>query len=343
MNYIKALNFSDIEYSHVYRTLKKAAPLIKNIDYEICSESINPKYTLISNKDFIFPELSLDESIEKGIKFVKQYDNVILYDATDSTSLQGIVEILDNCDNIKCLVKHQILDREEYSKPAPFGRWFFRGLGFDDLCSWSYNISEELYNKIFLSGLNIFYWLAPVPQFPDKTPTNYYVTPNIDKYIDIFNICGLIQKEKSRFGYNDALPYNKHRQNCIDSIDRLNYNIAKNRVQHSEYIDKLRKSKLSFSPYGMGELCLRDVESWFCGTALVKPDISLVKTIPNIWNDPNRVTTWTCKPDLSDLKEQVDYLLQNEIIGESLILNAFESIDENYGPEILEQWEKILK
>ena len=42
-------------------------------------------------------------------------------------------------------------------------------------------------------------------------------------------------------------------------------------------------SKLSKSPFGWGDICIRDFETFICHSCLVKPDMSLIETWPNYY------------------------------------------------------------
>ena len=53
-----------------------------------------------------------------------------LFDGSDSTSLMGSIEILEQCDALY-LFKNQLLKREEYKKPNNFGRWFWKSGDLD--------------------------------------------------------------------------------------------------------------------------------------------------------------------------------------------------------------------
>lgn len=80
------------------------------------------------------------------------------------------------------------------------------------------------------------------------------------------------------------------------------------------YFEELRKSQISISPFGVGEITLRDYESIICGAALLKPDMSHMETWPELFSSDASSKTQTYMPfrwDLSDLEEQIDALLKN--------------------------------
>lgn len=52
-------------------------------------------------------------------------------------------------------------------------------------------------------------------------------------------------------------------------------------VDHKEYIEELKKAQAVVSPFGYGEICIRDFESFIYGNTLIKPDMDHVDTYPN--------------------------------------------------------------
>ena len=81
------------------------------------------------------------------------------------------------------------------------------------------------------------------------------------------------------------------------------------RLPKDVYLKTMHDSKISFSPFGMGEICFRDFECMQFGTIFIKPNQDLVHTIPNIYEDGK--TYIGCKYDWSDLEEKIDYVLSN--------------------------------
>jgi len=63
------------------------------------------------------------------------------------------------------------------------------------------------------------------------------------------------------------------------------------------------------SPFGQGEICYRDWELIQCGTIMIKPNMSNIDTIPNMYIDGE--TYVSCNYDWSDLEEKIDYILSN--------------------------------
>jgi hypothetical protein len=81
------------------------------------------------------------------------------------------------------------------------------------------------------------------------------------------------------------------------------------RVGRLRFLYELRQSQIVFSPFGWGEVCLRDYEAVASGALLLKPSMSHVATTPDIFVDGQ--TYVSTKWDLSDLEEKIDWCLSN--------------------------------
>lgn len=55
------------------------------------------------------------------------------------------------------------------------------------------------------------------------------------------------------------------------------------RVPQADYDRELRDAKICVSPFGYGEICWRDIEAIMAGCLLVKPDMSHVRTAPELF------------------------------------------------------------
>ena len=99
------------------------------------------------------------------------------------------------------------------------------------------------------------------------------------------------------------------------------------RIQRKHFIGELESSRICLSPFGFGEVCWRDYEAILAGSLLFKPDMSHIKTEPDIF-----VPYQTYIPlawDYRDLKEKAEYYLQNVGERERIVGNAYEIVN-NY-------------
>ena len=112
---------------------------------------------------------------------------------------------------------------------------------------------------------------------------------------------------------------------------RSTYNVIvpRERVSRDEYYREMMRSKICLSPFGYGEICWRDLEAIMCGCLLIKPDMSHIKTVPNIFiaNETYVPVRW----DYSDLEEKCAYYLGNEDERRRIASAAFEVLAGYYG------------
>jgi hypothetical protein len=89
-----------------------------------------------------------------------------------------------------------------------------------------------------------------------------------------------------------------------------NNEINVGRVSFSDYWKELKSSKISISPFGWGEICIRDFESIYSGACLLKPSVDHLNTFPNIFK--SNLTYVSLDWDLNNLTESIDYALSND-------------------------------
>lgn len=93
------------------------------------------------------------------------------------------------------------------------------------------------------------------------------------------------------------------------------------RVDYRAYMDEMRGARLCFSPFGYGELCWRDVEAFQTGSVLIKPDMSHLETLPDLYLP--KETYLPVKWDFSDLAEVVRQALADEGLRQRITQNAY--------------------
>ena len=64
---------------------------------------------------------------------------------------------------------------------------------------------------------------------------------------------------------------------------KLAENFSLGIVPKKEYRKNMYESKFVVSPFGCGEICYRDYETFMAGAALIKPDMSHLETWPNLY------------------------------------------------------------
>ena len=110
-------------------------------------------------------------------------------------------------------------------------------------------------------------------------------------------------------------------------------------VPQNRYYTELKDSKIVFSPFGWGEVCFRDFEAVISGALLLKPDMSHLKTYPDIYipYETYIPVDWNG----NDLIEKVDEYLQNDKERIRITRNAWENY-QNELSGINDRFERIL-
>ncbi|ARV20391.1 hypothetical protein AEP_03471 [Curvibacter sp. AEP1-3] len=128
----------------------------------------------------------------------------------------------------------------------------------------------------------------------------------------------------ARIAVNGVPWYKAMRQEAKDAVDSLKgLKIASNgRVKRHKFYDELKRSKLCFSPFGYGEVCWRDYEAHATGALLLKPDMSHLRVLPNVFipNETYVPLNW----DLSDFAEKVEIFVKDEKTRSKIVRQAFE-------------------
>lgn len=88
------------------------------------------------------------------------------------------------------------------------------------------------------------------------------------------------------------------------------------------YMNELRHAQLCLSPFGYGEICWRDIEAIIAGAVLVKPDMSHLRTLPDIYvpDETYVPVAW----DYRDLEDVVRGLLADPGRCRRIAQNAFD-------------------
>ncbi|MCC5931474.1 MAG: hypothetical protein JJU28_19660 [Cyclobacteriaceae bacterium] len=105
-------------------------------------------------------------------------------------------------------------------------------------------------------------------------------------------------------------------QNIIKNDDAFFTGI----ISEKKYFNELSKTFGTLSPFGFGEVCVRDFEAIIYGSLLIKPDMSHMKTFPDIYIPYE--TYLPIKWDGSDLLDKVDNVLSQPKEYHQIIENS---------------------
>jgi hypothetical protein len=108
--------------------------------------------------------------------------------------------------------------------------------------------------------------------------------------------------------------------------------IVGGKVKLKVYKNEGRNSKVMISPFGFGEICYRDFETFINGALLVKPDMSHLTTFPNVYK--NNITYIPVDWELVNFIEKLEQILENyskfidvAIEGQQQFLNLINDFD----------------
>lgn len=277
-----------------FRPLLFAKDLFKDIGIEFVIDG-KADFAFVGHASFINKKNSLEKSVNEGIEFLKKIkEPYFLFDGQDAATLIGSYEVFKQSDAIFLLKPTLYKNRKEYLTEYANGRLYW-GNG-------KYKLENiDLINKIKLSGFN---WLSTInPHWYDY---------NIHKHFDVSAMFMYPHKDVYEHNLNQAVYYNNFRKLLFDNLSNK-FKIAKLengiRLPIEEYYNKMYNSKIILAPFGFGEIAPRDIEAAMFGSVLLKPNMSHIETIPDIYIPYE--TYVPCKHDFSDLNEKIDYILSD--------------------------------
>ena len=110
-------------------------------------------------------------------------------------------------------------------------------------------------------------------------------------------------------------------------------------VPQNRYYLELEQSKIVYSPFGWGEVCFRDFEAVKAGAMLLKPDMSHLRTWPDIYIPYE--TYIPVKWDGSDLLQKAEQYLSDDAERQRIAINAWEQYNSETA-SMGERFESIL-
>lgn len=116
--------------------------------------------------------------------------------------------------------------------------------------------------------------------------------------------------------YGDPWVQN-HRRSLLGVLKRLSKRwvvVCGGHKDYATYRNELLRSRIVVSPYGYGEVAIRDYEAIYAGAHLVKPPVEHFSTWGGTLRESVKRTHW----DWSDLEEVVESILDGEQQGERL-------------------------
>ena len=119
-------------------------------------------------------------------------------------------------------------------------------------------------------------------------------------------------------------------------LSKLGSGVNARKLNRRSYLKELSQSQSVLSPFGLGEITLKDFEVFLSGACLIKPDMSHLETWPDLFLPS--VTFASFKWDFNDLENIISFLYdepQSRIaIATAAQENYRQFVDPNTGPSL---------
>lgn len=261
----------------------------------LCLISKPALYALGVMRPDVCPVYKEPNPVISFLKEARKYtDKIVWMDDSDSTGVTHF-ELLPYVDLYlkKQLLKDKTLYQKEFYGGRIWSDFYHHKFGIVDSSPFKqfYPLHIELAHKVRLSwniGLGNMYNSYTKKDrlrrlVPDFWPVDYsipYIPWNTDRCIDVFV---RMATKCSR----ETLAFHRH-----EVIRRLKEISGKNRklnisfpdwLPFKKYNQMMANSKIIISPFGWGELCVRDWSAFIFGACLLKPSMIHMETWPNVF------------------------------------------------------------
>ena len=242
----------------------------------------------------------------------RRTSRLLYFDTTDSTA--GVqVEILPVVDGY---FKNQLLrDRRLYLKPIYGARiyadYYHRALGVADAAP---EYSTPVPDPALLSKLQLS-WNSGLADYSPLGPARMAVYRRMPLPVLLRFPAAAASPSRPRpnpvscrFGAAYSRQSVAWQRLAIRKM--LGPRVATDKLPRFAYFRELAASRIAVSPFGFGEITLKDFEVFLTGGLLLKPDMSHLETWPDFFraNETMIAHRW----DLSDLEARIDEALADE-------------------------------
>lgn len=321
----RGIKIKFLNYQNVKRNISKIVGFDSRIINNLIMKYGSVKKTL---KNGILPLLK---------KLNKRVDYLIYFDNADSTG-QFHSEVLPYVDFYfkKQLLKDRSLYSENLFGKRLFTDFYAKNYNFDIrsppntrdefiskfkdkiALSWNFALKDYRYSNL----LSRFFY-----GFTRKNNLKFYQPSKDRKLILSTNFTIKSINKLIYFQRNQLLEILKKKY-------KSSPNVSLGKIPKKIYLLTMRSSKAIVSPYGWGEICYRDFETFIAGAALIKPDMDHLDTWPNLYKKdetyisiPWKIEEWsnTFSEILSDEKKLLDVARKGQ--------NSYQKIWTNEGNE----------
>lgn len=330
-------------------------------------------FPILNNKKFLPHKIEIKNSIPS-----KNYDIIIIdskffIDWFNKSNTQSVIDYLfklkKKCKKIayadneaSIYINYKIINNVDYylkgRLPADIKIYQSKLYGmreFTDFYNKQFNVIDknEKYSDIInIENTNkiILGWNNGICDYSYWSRLN----KNIFKLFGYFNKKFNIKDYKKNKLLNVRFFQNYHRETINFQRLKLNQLVKKKkftgRINRFKYFLELKKSEISISPFGWGEICYRDFESFYYRCTLVKPDMDHIVTWPNYYIKDE--TYLSLKWDLSNFEDIMSFISSNKnqdllkeiaIKGQSKYFSYLNSGEDSYFVKHLSSIIKLIE
>lgn len=246
--------------------------------------------------------------------YKSQVEKLIWFDTTDSsgTLQSGVLPIVDKYLKAQLLVDRQLYTREIYGGRL-HSEFYHERAGIADEQPDSINspIEPEHMTKLgpsWNSGLADYSLFGPwKATLYRKTGWRRFLN---FPYPTRSSGSGRSHDVSARFGISYNRKTVRYQREQMTSL--LGDKVPTKKLGRRRYMKELQDSRIVVSPFGWGEITLKDFEVFLTGGLLLKPNMGHMETWPNFYEDERTYASHAW--DLSDLVQRIDDLLSDHIL-----------------------------
>lgn len=259
---------------------------------------------------------AVDTATDEESEFVKYLSKLkqnagklLWYDADDSSGSTQLPVI----PFVDVFVKKQVLKDKSYYTGSPNEKRNLMIWAEKDAVQKQFIPCNEAYVDKIKVGWNIAYidYRDFVVHYRLRQYLSYFLSYDLFpyKYTDVAS------NRKYDITFRGTINYSSNaasvqRNKVLELFKTLSYNLASGgSINRSQYLKEINNSKIGISPFGLGEICFRDFETFIGGSLLIKPSMEHLETFPNLYipNETYLPVSW----DLSDLENTLEKVVLN--------------------------------
>ena len=246
--------------------------------------------------------------------YKSRVNKLIWFDTTDSsgTLQSGVLPIVDKYLKAQLLVDRGLYTREIYGGRLHSDFYHERaGISDEQPDSINSRIEPEYLTKLgpsWNSGLADYSLFGP-------WKASLYKKTGWKRFLKLphptrSSGSGRSRDVSARFGISYNRKTVRYQREQMASL--LGDKVPTKKLGRRGYMKELQDSRIVVSPFGWGEITLKDFEVFLTGGLLLKPNMGHMETWPNFYEDERTYASHAW--DLSDLVQRIDDLLSDHIL-----------------------------